>query len=96
MTLADPNKQAFCNVLKFTMMSNFLNQCSKFLLTLPNVPMMIGIMMMIIIIIIILVVVIIITPSVISGNSLRPDLLLTVSKKCLYILELTVGFETNL
>ena len=37
-----------------------------------------------------------ITPSVISGNSLRPDLLLTVSKKCLYILELTVGFETNL
>ena len=37
-----------------------------------------------------------ITPSVISGNSLRPDLLLTVSKKCLYILELIVGFETNL
>ena len=50
MTLADPNKQAFCNVLKFTMMSNFLNQCSKFLLTVPNVPMIIGIMMMIIII----------------------------------------------
>ena len=44
MTLADPNKHAFCNVLKFTMMSNFLNQCSKFLLTVPNVPMMIGIM----------------------------------------------------
>ena len=37
-----------------------------------------------------------ITPSVISGNSLRPDLLLTVSSKCLYILELTVGFEANL
>ena len=37
-----------------------------------------------------------ITPSVISGNSLRLDLLLTVSSKCLYILELTVGFETNL
>ena len=37
-----------------------------------------------------------ITPSVISGNSLRPDLLLAVSKKCLFILELTVGFETNL
>ena len=37
-----------------------------------------------------------ITPSVISGNSLRPDLILTVSKKCLYILELTVDFETNL
>ena len=36
-TLADPNKQAFCNVLKFTLMSNFLIQCSKFLLTVPNV-----------------------------------------------------------
>ena len=37
-----------------------------------------------------------ITPSVISGSSLRPDLLLTVSSKYLYILELTVGFEANL
>ena len=37
-----------------------------------------------------------ITPSVLSGYSLRPDLFLTISKKCLYILELTVGFETNL
>ena len=37
-----------------------------------------------------------IIPSVLSGYSLRPDLLLTISKKCLYILELTVGFETNL
>ena len=37
-----------------------------------------------------------ITPSVMSGSSLRPDLLLTVSSKCLYILELTVGFEANL
>ena len=37
-----------------------------------------------------------ITPSVLSGYSLRPDLLLTISKKCLYILELTVGFETNM
>ena len=37
-----------------------------------------------------------ITPSVLSGNYLRPDLLLNVSSKCLYILELTVGFETNL
>ena len=36
-----------------------------------------------------------ITPSVISGNSLRSDLLLTVSSKCLYILELTVGFEAK-
>ena len=37
-----------------------------------------------------------ITPSVVSGNSLLPDLLLTVSSKRLYILELTVGFEANL
>ena len=37
-----------------------------------------------------------ITPSVLSGYSLRPDPLFTISKKCLYILELTVGFETNL
>ena len=37
-----------------------------------------------------------ITPSVISGNSLRPDLVLTVSSKCLYILELTVGFEADI
>ena len=37
-----------------------------------------------------------ITSSVLFGNSLRPDLLLTVFSKCLYILELTVGFETNL
>jgi len=37
-----------------------------------------------------------ITPLLLSGNSLWPDILLTVSSKCLYILELTVGFETNL
>ena len=37
-----------------------------------------------------------ITPSVISENSLRPDTILTVSSECLYILELAVGFETNL
>ena len=37
-----------------------------------------------------------ITPAVNSGISLRPDLLLTISSKCLYILELTVGFEANL
>ena len=35
-------------------------------------------------------------PSVVTGNSFRPDLLLTIGKKCLYILELTVGFESNL
>ena len=37
-----------------------------------------------------------ITPSILSGYYLRPDLFLTISKKCLYILELTVGFEANL
>ena len=37
-----------------------------------------------------------ITPSVITGDELRPDLLLSIENKLLYILELTVGFETNL
>ncbi len=37
-----------------------------------------------------------ISPSVITGDELRPDLLLTIENKILYILELTVGFETNL
>ena len=37
-----------------------------------------------------------ISPSVITGDKLRPDLLLTIENKILYILELTVGFETNL
>ena len=37
-----------------------------------------------------------ITPSVITGDELRPDLLLAIENKLLYILELTVGFETNL
>ena len=36
-----------------------------------------------------------IAPSVITGDELHPDLLLTIENK-LYILELTVGFETNL
>ena len=31
-----------------------------------------------------------------TSDSLRPDLLLVIPDKCLYILELTVGFETNL
>ena len=38
----------------------------------------------------------IIIPSLLSGYSLRPDHLLAFSKTCLYILELIVGFETNL
>ena len=34
--------------------------------------------------------------SVITGYDLRPDLLLSLSNKSLYILELTVGYESNL
>ena len=37
-----------------------------------------------------------ISPSVITGDELQPDLLLTIENKNLYIIELTVGFETNL
>ena len=35
------------------------------------------------------------SPSIITGELLRPDLLI-ISKEVLYVLELTVGFETNL
>ena len=37
-----------------------------------------------------------INPSVTTGDKLRPDLLLILNKKCIYILELTIGFESNL
>ena len=37
-----------------------------------------------------------ISPSVLTGDELRPDLLITLEDKCIYILELTVGFESNL
>ena len=37
-----------------------------------------------------------INPSAITGDNLRPDLLLVLPNKCLYILELTVGFESNI
>jgi hypothetical protein len=37
-----------------------------------------------------------ISPSVITGDELRPDLLLTIGNQILYILELTIEFETNL
>jgi hypothetical protein len=37
-----------------------------------------------------------ISPSVLTGDELRPDLLITLENKCIYILELTVGFEFNL
>ena len=36
------------------------------------------------------------TPSIISGDTYRPDLLLLTPDNKLYIVELTVGFETNL
>ena len=35
------------------------------------------------------------SPSVITGDTLRPDLLFEVTDKILYILELTIGFQTN-
>ena len=35
------------------------------------------------------------SPSVITGHTLRPDLLLETADKILHILELTIGFETN-
>ena len=34
--------------------------------------------------------------SIITGHDLQPDLLLSLSNKSLYILELTVGYESNL
>ena len=36
------------------------------------------------------------SPSITTGHDLRPDLLLHTKDNCLYILELTIGFETNL
>ena len=35
-------------------------------------------------------------PSIITGENYRPDLLLLIQSKCLYVLELTVGFKCNL
>ena len=35
------------------------------------------------------------SPSVITGDFLRPDLLLEAADKILYILQLTIGFETK-
>ncbi len=34
--------------------------------------------------------------EVLTGNEFHPDLLITLENKCIYILELTVGFESNL
>ena len=35
-------------------------------------------------------------PSIITGENYRPDLLFLTQFKCLYVLELTAGFESNL
>ena len=35
-------------------------------------------------------------PSIITGENYRPDLLFLIHSKCLYVLELPVGFESNL
>ena len=35
-------------------------------------------------------------PSVITGENYRPDLLFLIQSKCLYVLEWTVGLESNL
>ena len=36
------------------------------------------------------------SPSIITEDNVRPDLLLKKKENCLYVLELTIGFETNL
>ena len=50
----------------------------------------------IITIIILIIIITIIIIIIVTGDSLRPDLLLISPNNCLYILKLTVGFETNL
>ena len=37
-----------------------------------------------------------VSPSVVIGDKLRPDLLITLENRCIYVLELTIGFECNL
>ena len=36
------------------------------------------------------------SPSIITWDNLRPDLLLRTKKNCLFVLKLPIGFETNL
>jgi hypothetical protein len=36
------------------------------------------------------------SPSIITGDTYRQDLLLSLSNGSLYVVELTVGYETNL
>ncbi|CAB3995567.1 Hypothetical predicted protein, partial [Paramuricea clavata] len=35
-------------------------------------------------------------PSIVTGDAYRPDLLLSLSNGSLYVVELTVGYDTNL
>ena len=34
-------------------------------------------------------------PSVLTGDKLRPDMLITLQNKCIYILELTIGYTAK-
>jgi hypothetical protein len=36
------------------------------------------------------------SPSIVTGDTFRPDLLLSINSDCLSILELPVGYESNL
>ena len=36
------------------------------------------------------------SPSLITGDSLRPDLVLVLNSTTVYLLELTIGFESNI
>ena len=36
------------------------------------------------------------SPFVVTGKTLRADLVLTIESKCIYILELIIGFKPNL
>ena len=36
------------------------------------------------------------SPCIITGDNLRPDIILSITDNILYIIELTVGFEKNL
>ena len=36
------------------------------------------------------------SPCIITGDSFRPDMLIKTASNCLYVIELTVGFEINL
>ena len=38
----------------------------------------------------------VVSPCIITGDKIRPDILFSTADNILYIMELTVGFETNL